>query len=265
MSESWISVPSPRPDATWRLVCFPHAGGGASSFYAWARELAGAPVEVATLRLPGREARLREAPIEDLPTLVAHIDDALDASGDVRPAVWFGHSSGARIAFELARRRRHRGGPLPIHLVVSGAPAPDVVRSTPTLHRILSDDEFLHAVAEAYGGVPSAVLAHAELRALVAPALRADLKMHERYVYTDDTPLPIPITAFGGTADQSVSETWLRGWERHTSSGFQSKLFDGDHFYLHEARTRIEVLRELLRVVVMVHGPTRSTVHGSSE
>ncbi len=247
MSESWISVPAPRPDATWRLVCFPHAGGGASSFHAWARELAGAPVEVATLRLPGREARLRETPIEDLPVLVAHIDDALEAAGDSRPAVWFGHSSGARIAFELARRRRSRGGTLPTHLVVSGAPAPDVVRSTPTLHRIVSDDEFLHAVAGAYGGVPTAVLAHAELRALVAPALRADLKMHERYVYTDGPPLPIPITAFGGTADPSVSEAWLKGWARHTAAGFRSQLFPGDHFYLHEGRTRSELLRALLQ------------------
>lgn len=231
------------------MVCFPHAGGGASSFFSWARELAHGTVEVATLRLPGREARLREASIEDLPELVAHIDAALEAVGDSRPTVWFGHSSGARIAFELARRRRGRGGTLPAHLIVSGAPAPDVVRSTPTLHRIASDDEFLNAVATAYGGVPATVLSHAELRALVAPALRADLKMHERYVYTDAAPLPIPITAFGGTDDPSVSETWLRGWERHTTEEFRWQLFPGSHFYLHEKQTRSTVLRALLQSV----------------
>lgn len=227
-------------------MCFPHAGGGASSFYSWARDLAHVPVEVATLRLPGREARIREAAIEDLSVLVAHIDEALEAGGDTRPAVWFGHSSGARIAFEVARRRRARGGPLPGHLIVSGAPAPDVVRSTPTLHRIADDDEFLQAVATAYGGVPAAVLAHAELRALIAPALRADLKMHERYVYTDAAPLPMPITAFGGTDDQSVSEGWLRGWERHTAGPFRWRLFPGDHFYVHDPGIRAEVLRQVL-------------------
>jgi medium-chain acyl-[acyl-carrier-protein] hydrolase len=247
--DSWVSVPAPRADATWRLVCFPHAGGGASSFFPWARELSAVPVEVATVRLPGREARLREAPIEDLPELLEHLDAALDGSVDTRPMVWFGHSSGARIAFELARLRRSRGGTLPQHLIVSGAPAPDVVRLTPTLHRIASDDEFLSAVASAYGGVPSAVLAHAELRALVAPALRADLKMHERYVYTDAAPLPMPITAFGGTADQSVSEEWLKGWARHTVAEFRSQLFAGDHFYLHESRTRSELLRALVQTV----------------
>ncbi len=263
--DSWVSVPAPRTDAAWRLVCFPHAGGGASSFFPWARELAHVPVEVATLKLPGREARLRETPIEDLPELLGHLDAALDGSGDTRPMVWFGHSSGARIAFELARARRSRGATLPHHLIVSGAPAPDVIRSSPTLHRIASDDEFLESVASAYGGVPSAVLANAELRALVAPALRADLKMHERYVYTDAAPLPIPITAFGGTADQSVSEEWLRGWERHTTEAFRWQLFAGDHFYLHEPHARTEVLRAILHTVAVVQGATKSTVQGSNQ
>ncbi len=249
MSDPWISTTTPRPNATWRLICFPHAGGGASSFFSWARELAHIPVEVATLRLPGRETRLREAPIEDLSTLVAHIDEALEACDDGRPAVWFGHSSGSRIAFEVARRRRASGRCLPTHLVVSGAPAPDVVRSTPTLHRIASDDEFLQAVAAAYGGVPAAVLGHRELRALVAPALRADLRMHERYVFTDEPPLPFPITAFGGLADTSVSEAWLRGWERHTAATFQWEMFAGDHFYLHESRARSALLRALIERV----------------
>ena len=246
VSDSWISVTTPRPDATWRLVCFPHAGGGASSFFPWARELAHLPVEVAALRLPGREARLREAPIEDLSILVGHIDDALEAATDTRPVVWFGHSSGSRIAFEVARRRRALDRSLPFHFFVSGAPAPDVVRATPTLHRIAGDDEFLEAVASAYGGVPAAVLAHKELRALVAPALRADLRMHERYVYTDAQPLPCPITAFGGRADTSVSEEWLRGWSRHTAAGFDWEMFEGDHFYLHEGRARSAVLRALI-------------------
>jgi len=262
--DSWISVTTPRPDATWRLVCFPHAGGGASSFFSWSRELAHIPVEVATLRLPGREARLREAPLDDLPTLVSHIDEALEAFGDGRPVVWFGHSSGARIAFEVARRRRARGRSLPVHLVVSGAPAPDVVRSTPTLHRIASDDEFLHAVASAYSGVPAAVMEHQELRALVAPALRADLKMHERYVYTVEEPLPFPITAFGGSADTSVSESWLRGWERHTAGEFHWQMFPGDHFYLHEPGMRTELLRALVRRVGTVQGPAGSKVQDSS-
>jgi surfactin synthase thioesterase subunit len=138
---------------------------------------------------------------------------------------------------------------LPVHLVVSGAPAPDVVRATPTLHRIVGDDAFLQAVAHAYGGVPAAVLQHKELRALVAPALRADLRMHERYVYTDAPPLPCPITAFGGLSDVSVSEDWLRGWARHTAADFDWKMFAGDHFYLHEGRTRSTVLQALLERV----------------
>lgn len=248
VSDSWISAPVSVPSARLRLVCFPHAGGGASSFVPWARLLAPEGIEVVALRLPGREARLRETPPEDLSTLVAGIDDALTPS--TTPVAWWGHSSGARIAFELARRRHANGGPLPGHLIVSGAPAPDVRRTTPTLHRIVDDGTFLQAVAHAYGGVPEAVLQNAELRALVAPALRADLRLHERYVFVEGEPLPIPITAWGGTDDPSVSEDWVRRWARHTSRTFEWAMMPGDHFFVYGLSARNELRLALRRTLL---------------
>jgi medium-chain acyl-[acyl-carrier-protein] hydrolase len=240
VTDRWFSVPRPKPDAEWRLVCFPHAGGGASSFVPWARALEDTPVEVAILKLPGREARVRELPIDDLALLVEHVGRAVSAL-DARPTVWFGHSSGARVAFETLRWLRARGRELPDRLFVSGAPAPDVPRTAPTLHTIEDDREFLQAVAESYGGVPQLVLDHDELRSLIVPALRADLKIHERYVYKDEAPLPLPITAYGGLDDASVPERWLTGWQRHTAADFSHQMFPGHHFFLHDARA--DVLR----------------------
>jgi len=181
-------------------------------------------------------------------TLVACLDDALcafDATHPPRPTLWFGHSSGARVAFELARRRHAAGRPLPGHLVVSGAPAPDIVRTTPTLHRIADDVTFLRAVADAYGGVPADVLAHEELRALVIPTLRADLRLHERYVYVDAPPLPIPLLAVGGESDPAVPDVWLQQWARHTTGGFRCERYPGHHFYLHDPVVRSALLRTL--------------------
>ncbi len=243
---TWISTPTPRHDAQWRLICFPHAGGGASSFHGWSAALADASVEVAALRLPGREARVNEPAIVELRSLVAQLDEALHGWSDGRPEVWFGHSSGARVAFELARRRRATGRRLPDQLVVSGAPAPDVPRAMSTLHTITDDQAFLAAVSCAYGGVPPTVLEHPELLSLVTPALRADLRMHERYVYVEAPPLPIPILAVGGADDRSVPEAWLRRWGRQTTSTFDVALLPGDHFYLQAPPARDLLLRLLV-------------------
>ncbi len=47
------------PQARFRLFCFPYAGGGASIFRGWPRELP-SWIEVFGIQLPGRENRLKE-------------------------------------------------------------------------------------------------------------------------------------------------------------------------------------------------------------
>jgi surfactin synthase thioesterase subunit len=84
-----------------RMFCFSYAGGGPATYLAWQAAM-GPEIEVVAAQLPGRGARFREPPITSLTelinTLVAEIDFA-----DPRPFVFFGHSLGALVAFELAR------------------------------------------------------------------------------------------------------------------------------------------------------------------
>ncbi|MCA9540674.1 MAG: hypothetical protein KC620_17365, partial [Myxococcales bacterium] len=53
------------PQATRRLICLPHAGGGSAAFARWRGALP-ADIELSALRLPGRETRLSERPLTHL-------------------------------------------------------------------------------------------------------------------------------------------------------------------------------------------------------
>ena len=234
-SDPWFSIPVPKPAARLRLFCFPYAGGGASAYFQWSRALGDEAIEVLAVQPPGRENRLREAPFRDLPSLVASLAGAIDARRD-RPFAFFGHSMGALVAFELARSLGLGGGARPSHLFVSGAHAPDVPREEEPLHPIADDDAFVEAVASRYGGIPRIVLEHAELRGVILPALRADMAITESYAFEDAPPLACGISAYGGTRDPLVSEDRLARWRDHTSGGFSYRLFEGDHFFLGEAR-----------------------------
>src|SRR5207247_11379163 len=57
----WLAFPAPNPRAKLRLLCFPYAGGGPTIFHGWPSRLPGA-VEVCSIYLPGRGARLADAP-----------------------------------------------------------------------------------------------------------------------------------------------------------------------------------------------------------
>ena len=231
----WFSIPSPNPAARLRLVCFPYAGAGASAYFAWSRALRGRPVEVRAVQAPGRENRLREAPFTELRPLVDALASACAGLAD-RPFAFFGHSMGSLVAFEVTRALRDRGGPMPVHLFVSGATAPDVPRTREPLSPLSDGDEFVAAVATRYGGLPKAVRDNRELLEVILPVLRADMRITESYVHAPAAPLPIGITAYTGTEDPTATPELLAGWREQSTAGFASRVFPGDHFFLTEHR-----------------------------
>jgi len=108
IANKWIVCQEPNPDASVRLFCFPYAGGSASAFRTWATHIP-PYIEVCAIQLPGHETRLREPLMTSLPPLTCALADALAPYLD-KPFTFFGHSMGAIICFELARKLRKRVG-----------------------------------------------------------------------------------------------------------------------------------------------------------
>jgi medium-chain acyl-[acyl-carrier-protein] hydrolase len=102
--DSWISFRKPNPEARLRLFCFPYAGAGALIFRNW-QDWLPTDVEVCPIQLPGRGTRMAERPFTQLPPLVEALATALRPLPD-KPFALFGHSLGALVSCELARRIR---------------------------------------------------------------------------------------------------------------------------------------------------------------
>lgn len=226
-SGAWLA-PSRNPDAHARLFCLPHAGAGTAVYHGWKRLLP-ATIEVVPIQIPGRESRLAEPPITDAEALVEAIVLAIAGHLD-KPYAIFGHSMGALLALNLALRLREHGLQEPIHLFVSGRNALHIpIRGS--IHK-LTDREFLDALAVRYGGLPREIIETPEFLDLYLPILRADMTLTETFVYKKRAPLTYPLTAFSGKDDSNVSKEGLAAWQEHTTGRFESRWFDGDHFYL---------------------------------
>lgn len=235
-AQRWFLRPRRRPEPEMRLICLPHAGGGAAMFYRWA-DLLPPEIELLAVQLPGREARLREPPLLRMTTIVSRLATALTPLLD-RPFAVFGHSMGAMIAFELARELRWREQPLPSRLFLSGRQAPNRHQAETPIHR-LDDAALIREVTRRYGGVPAALLADSELLKMFLPAIRADFEVIETYRFVPEAPLACPFAIFAGRDDPQTRAENVAGWSALTSIGTVRRDFPGGHFYLSDVREAV--------------------------
>ncbi|MFS0554773.1 thioesterase II family protein [Brevibacillus sp. 179-C9.3 HS] len=252
-AKSWL-LSQPQATDSIRLFCFPFAGGGASIYRGWAQAFP-SDMGVYPVQLPGRENRIAERAHAEMSVLVQEIAQAIYPYLD-RPFIFFGHSMGTRIAFELARMVRSKWERNPLCLIVSGGRAPHFPEPKPIYH--LSDDEFVSELRR-FSGTPEAILQSKELMELFMPLLRADFTLDETYVYTEEKPLDCPIAAYCGTEDQEATQEEMEAWASHTSAQFTFEMVDGGHFFL---TTNKEYL---LQSVAKIIGQYRVAAIGKGE
>lgn len=241
----WLSVPERRPLASFQLICFHHAGGGASVFHPWSKRLR-AEVELLAVQLPGRENRFSEPP---LTTLDEILDQCLEA---VIPALrppyaLLGHSFGGLLAYMAARRLTAAGVTKPERLVISASKLPRRISPEATVVKREVDDETLIDQLVQLGGIPREFLKDRELLKIFLPAIRADMAAMRGANIDEAAPLPIPITVFRGEDDKGFGDVDVEEWRRRTAFPIAEYVFPGGHFYFkHRLDDVIDRLNDLL-------------------
>ncbi|MDH2430752.1 alpha/beta fold hydrolase [Sphaerisporangium sp. TRM90804] len=235
--ELWARRFHPSPQAPVRLVCFPHAGGAASYFHPLSAALA-PDAEVLAIQYPGRQDRRRETCVDTIPELADRVFGALD--GRVKPPfVFFGHSMGAVVAFEVALRFARAGGPAPSRLVVSGRRAP----SSRQRRVDLGTDAAVVAELRRLGGTPEMFLRDPELLASIVQVTRVDYRALDDYAAPPDAVLDgVPVTALVGDSDPVTAVDDVPAWGRHTSGPFELHVFPGGHFFIESRKAEVTAI-----------------------
>lgn len=240
----WFLFQNYRHFANINLFCFHHAGGAASFFIDWQKHLP-ALAQLIAIQLPGRESRYSEPFLSDIGLIVDKIIEN-EKVFIQKPCVFFGHSFGALIAFELSRQLQSKKLSQLKGLIVSGHCAPRFLAEREKLHA-LPDDEFLERIKEKYGGLSHEILSCPELLSLILPRLRADIYASENYSYSKTTPLDCPVFVFNGAKDLSIDRDKLFAWGEETTNSMKLYGFSGDHFFVNNEKK--EVLARINKIL----------------
>ncbi|MBB0245180.1 thioesterase [Streptomyces alkaliphilus] len=250
---AWFPFAEPPGAIGVRLYCLPHAGGSASAFRSWFGRVG--EVSVRPVQLPGRETRLREPAYRSMTDLVRDLTDALLADLETpdghRPFAIYGHSLGGQEGFEVVRELRRRGGPTPLHLFVSGCPAPG---DDPNAHEppvgSMSDEQVV-ALLRRIGGTPEWMLRDPSVLRMILPPFRGDFAVRESHEHRPEPPLTLPITALAADRDPRAGIRDMVGWRRETTGPFRCRVLSGGHFaVLEQAEVTRRRLAEGLREVM---------------
>lgn len=252
-SDVWIRRFHPAPQSRVRLVCFPHAGGSASFYFPVSAALSPS-VEVLAVQYPGRQDRRADKLIDKIWELADRIFEALQSWVD-RPLAFFGHSMGAVVAFEVARRLEQKTNTTLIVLFASGRRAPSYHRNE-GVH--LRDDDGLVAELKRLNGTDTKLLGDEELLRMILPAVRSDYKAIETYLPPPGPGLNCPVTVFVGDSDPKTTIDEASAWRRHSIGIFDMRVFSGGHFYLvFHQEAIIEAISECLKLMCGQHGGDR--------
>ncbi|KPV93758.1 Linear gramicidin dehydrogenase LgrE [Pseudoalteromonas sp. P1-9] len=242
MSDKWFLRLDAKPNPRLRVFCFPYAGGNAAIFSSWAKNMLPG-VELVAIQPPGRSNRMIESLYSEMQPLVEDLKSAFQRFTDT-PFVFFGHSLGSRVAFELAKQLIIENKRSPDHFIASGSAAPHLMRESCKAHT-LPKAEFLARV-KSLNGTPEELLNNPEIMDMLLPMLRADFKIASEY-RSNTFKISCPISVLYGTRD-SISKSNVEAWKDLTHDYQGATPIDGDHFFLtSNPQTTIECLNSVCR------------------
>ena len=206
------------------LYIFPHAGGSPKYYVPFARTFT-SDVKRIAVQYPGRDGNHDLGSFSTIPDLAERVTELLPARNDGAVA-FFGHSMGALVAFEVARRFEAAGRPVSA-LFVSASAAPGRIgfEYIPEHDRGLLD-----AVKEATGVNPE-FLDNEEFAARLLPTLRG-FKAIMKYDCEAGATVSCPIAAYLGDEDEIATPEKVMPWAERTTGEFTLREFPGHHFYL---------------------------------
>ncbi|MCS3796545.1 thioesterase II family protein [Niastella sp. OAS944] len=221
-----------------KLFCFPYAGGSASFYNPWKKQL-GPFIEMHPFEYAGRGRRITDPLSESIDEIVNDIMQQLTPEFCNTSYALFGHSMGGAVVYELTKRISAAGLPMPGEIFISGKGAPHLPRRQTILHK-LPDPQFRTNLIK-LGGVSDDFFDTPELTQLFLPVIRNDLRVAEIYNVEKITPVDCNISVLVGKEEDIIEEE-IDQWKHYARGNFRRYAFQGGHFFIKDHTDEITAI-----------------------
>lgn len=166
-----------------------------------------------------------------------------------RKFIFFGHSMGSLIAYEVLRELKHQVSQDHL-LIISAFPTPHSrhLQEKEFISK-LSDEELLKKIS-IYGEIHQELKDKKDFLDFFLQNIRNDFSIIESFNAPGKSIAPIdsPLLALAGSHDSIYQIHDIAQWSKYTTSHFQLSILPGDHFYLFN---NIEKISQLISKVIL--------------
>ncbi|XP_048223757.1 S-acyl fatty acid synthase thioesterase, medium chain [Perognathus longimembris pacificus] len=230
-NENVLNCLIPRPNAMFKLICFPWAGSGSSYLAKWGEKMSDL-IEVHAVRFAGRESRFHEQFASDICQQADEIIDALLPIIHDQPFAFFGHSFGSCLAFVCALHLKEKYNVEPVHMFLSSATPfhSNYWRAQFSQINQLSEEQVKHHLLE-LGGTPNHIIHNKDLLDQWLPIIQADISIlqNSNLGITSLKTHSCDFICFVG-ANDIIKD--MEAWKDVTSGNFDLYVLPGGHFHL---------------------------------
>ncbi|NQX41019.1 Surfactin synthase thioesterase subunit [Pedobacter steynii] len=184
--------------------------------------------EIIPVELPGRGMRIREELIRDFDEAAGDIYQQIFKKLNGNDFMLYGHSMGASLALRVAHMLEAENK-IPKSLLVSGNTGPNTKRYQ--ARYLMNNADFIEEIKK-LGGAPDELFESEDLLDFYLPILRADFEIVENRVSSEEAAVLTPIYSMMGDLEENHQE--ISNWGNYTKTKFNSKIFEGGHFFIHD-------------------------------
>jgi medium-chain acyl-[acyl-carrier-protein] hydrolase len=228
---TWYRPVALNPSAKIRLFVFHHAGGSANAYFRWAQS-APNDWEAILYEMPGRGMRMDDPVIDNFSQMLDVLSSETPKWLD-RPTIFFGHSLGALVAYELARKLIQDGlGDQLRGLGLSSMLPP--TQENLNKREFISQQpeaEFIKSIS-AYSPMPEQILRDPKFLAFFLPIVRNDIRLMESYSTNHQEKVNLPLLVFAGAQDPTSTPQQLADWNEFGNVIDEVQTLPGGHFHL---------------------------------
>jgi acyl transferase domain-containing protein/surfactin synthase thioesterase subunit/acyl carrier protein len=231
ITSQFYVIPLPRPNARYRLFCFPFAGGTVEFYYSWLAKLP-SEFEICCVEPFSKFYEIDSNTNMTFIQFLGVLSDNLHPLFVEKPFIFFGHSFGSITAFEMTRLITEKFVLSPKCLYLSAFNTPQWLNDVNLNFNASNINDYLTQIQESIGDVPDEIKQDQNLMDEYTQRFKADILCASSYRALKREVVTCPIFMFGGLNDTFVNNDQLQEWGTFTTSTFDLKILPGNHFYL---------------------------------